>query len=195
MTNLDKLFAFNNLLHGFRKIERSIFVTGSDRQENDAEHCCMLALMAWYIVETHKLDLDLSKVFMYALSHDLVETYAGDTSLHNQIDQSGQDDKEVREKAAMLRLKQEFPEFEILHTAMEGYNNRVDEESKFVYALDKVQPILNIYSDNGRTWKKHGTTIDIIREVKSKKASLNPTTQKYFNELMEILERDKERLF
>ncbi len=195
MTSLDHLFRFNDLLHQFRNVERSLFVIGSERMENDAEHSYMLAVMAWYIVTTHKLDLDLSKVFKYALAHDLVEVYAGDTILHDQIEKVGQDDKEVREETALARLRKEFPEFEEMFEAMEGYTNRVDEESKFVYALDKVQPILNIYKDNGRTWKKHGTTLDIIKSVKGPKAGMNPTTDKYFKELMEILERKAGDLF
>ena len=52
---------------------------------------------------------------------------------------------------------------------IEQYEAREDKESRFVYALDKIQPMLNIYTDGGRTWKEKGVTIDMLVEYKKEK--------------------------
>lgn len=55
--------------------------------------------------------------------------------------------KEQREHEAMERIRTEFPQAHPLWSRVEEYEKREDEESKFVYALDKVLPVINIYND------------------------------------------------
>lgn len=52
-----------------------------DRFENDAEHSFLLATLGCAIAQQMSPHLDLGKVSQYALVHDLVEAYAGDTTI------------------------------------------------------------------------------------------------------------------
>src|SRR3989344_1062689 len=150
MSNLDKILNFIELIQKFRSIERLVHVNGKDRNENDVEHSFSLAMLGWYINDTEKLGLNLEKIIKYALIHDLVEVHAGDTFFYHK-DSNMTADKKEREERAAHKLRGEYPEFPELHSIMEKYEKREDKESKFVYALDKIEPVLNIYLDKGRS--------------------------------------------
>jgi putative hydrolase of HD superfamily len=192
--NLDSILKFVDLIHQFRTIERKVLVHKSERDENDAEHSFTLAMLAWYINDTHSLGLDASKLMKYALAHDLVEVYAGDTFFYQTTDQA-LSEKHEKEAAAARRLQQELPEFVQLHEMIEQYEKREDIESKFIYALDKVEPVLSIYLDDGRTWKQCEVTLEMLESMKSPKVAADPTIEALFKEIVTRLEKEKDRLF
>jgi len=194
MSKLDKLIKFSNLLNDFRKVERALLVHGEERRENDVEHSYQLAMLAWFLAVETNVDLDINLVIKYALIHDLIEVYAGDTYAYT-TDKSERDGKEKREKEAAVRLQKEFPEFEELHGLILRYNENSDNESRFVYALDKVHATLNIYTDGGRTWREKGITIDMIIRYKKDKVALSPEIKFYFDELIKLLTREEKKLF
>lgn len=185
MNNIDKLLKFTKFLNKFREVERVIYRNNKNEWENDAEHSYQLTMLAWYLIDTHKLDLDLDKVLKYCLAHDLVETYAGDTFIYDDVS-----DKEKREHDALQKIKQEFTEFPNLILHIEQYEKKDDPESRFVYALDKIEPMLAIYLDKGRIWKDKKITIDMILKNKTPKVALDPTIKKYFEEIVEILKKE-----
>lgn len=187
-TSLERLTGFVKLTHELQQVKRAILVNGENRQENDLEHSAQLALVALYICEVEKLSLDTKLVLGYALVHDMVEAYAGDTHFY---DDNGKLAQKQREEKARERLKKEFPEFKKLHEWIEGYEARTDEESKFVYALDKLLPIINIYLDNGRTWRADGVGFNDLEGRKTAPISLSPEIKKYYDLLLEILRQNK----
>ena len=193
-TNLPKIFKFAELLNNFRDIKRGVLANGTDRFENDIEHVCMLTLMADYIISVENLDLDRAKVMRYCLAHDLVEIYAGDTYAYSK-DKEHVNSKKDRELVAYKRLVTEFPEHKEFLKNIEGYEVRLDEESQFVYALDKLYPSLNIYLDNGNSWKKNKVGLSDVIAYKGEKMKFSPVVQKYWNELRELLEVNQHKLF
>ncbi|MFZ1627177.1 MAG: HD domain-containing protein [Candidatus Moraniibacteriota bacterium] len=138
---LSSLLSFAEFINKLQAVERVIRVKGGARWENDVEHSYSLAMLAWYIVDSEQLPLDRDKVFRYALAHDLVEVHAGDTYLYTE-DQALLASKPERERLAAERLAADFPEVPLVHEALRAYVARDDAESRFVYALDKIEPIL-----------------------------------------------------
>lgn len=191
MTNLDNIFRFSELLNKFRRVTRVILVNGEERYENDVEHSYMLAILADYIISTEKLSFDRHKVMMYCLLHDLVEVYAGDTYFYS-TDLAHVDSKQKREEDALKQLIVEFPEYFAIKDYITTYESKVDEESKFVYALDKIQPVIQIYLDSGRTWKTHGVLLSHLVEKKSDKVKVSPEAEKYWKEFVLLLENHRE---
>jgi putative hydrolase of HD superfamily len=191
---IERLLQFTEILNELRLVERVVRVNGSERWENDVEHSYHLAMLAWYICESENLPLDREKVFHYALAHDLVEVYAGDTYLYTE-DTALLESKVDREREAAERLQKEFPELPELHAAIKGYVTKEDSESRFVYALDKIEPVLKMYLDNGRTWKEKGISFERMYESKKDKVALSPEIKKYFDEFIEILQANEEKLF
>ncbi len=193
-SHLQRIIEFTDLLHTFRNVERTVSIRGSDRIENDVEHSYMLAMLADYIISLENLTLDRQKVMHYALAHDLVETYAGDTYFYSS-DTEHINSKHKRESDALVRMRSEFQEHESLWKIIEAYETRVDDESRFVYALDKVQPVIHIYLDGGKSWKKHGVQLEHLTEMKNDKVKLSPVIEKYWKELVEILDKNRKELF
>lgn len=138
--------------------------------------------------------MDTEKILKYGLVHDLVEVYAGDTYFYHD-NQSVIDSKHEREVAAAARLRTEFPEFEQLHQMIDRYEKREDRESRFVYALDKIEPILSIYVDGGRTWREKNITIDMLTSMKRPKVAIDSNIARIFEELIEKLISEKKYLF
>ncbi len=193
MPDIKKLLSFAELINELRLVKRVVYVNGEDRMENDTEHSYSLAMLAWYIVSVNKLDLDIEKVMKYALAHDLVEAYAGD--VHFYADTEKISKKKDNERAALEKIINKFPEFTDLHGLIHNYESREDEESKFVYALDKMQPALNIYLDGGRTWRADNVTLSMLHEYKDEKIALSPEVKKYWDQLIEILTCEEKKLF
>lgn len=191
---IGRLINFTKLLNKFRSVERVLLVNEKERNENDVEHSYYLAMLAWYVISTNKLDLNLDLVIKYALVHDFVEVYAGDTYIYSS-DKEHLESKEQREKEAAEQLQKNFPEFNDLHQLIEGYEKREDKESRFVYALDKIQPVLNIYTDKGRTWKLQKVGLQMLIEHKKDKVSVSREVEEYFKALVELLKKEEKDLF
>lgn len=150
--------------------------------------------MAWYVIDSNQLSLDKDAVLKYALVHDFVEVHAGDTYLYS-ADIEHVASKKDREHKAALKLREDLPEFSDLHAYIEKYEARQDEESKFVWALDKILPILHGYDDEGRTWREQGVTLQMLIEKKKAQVAVSTSIQQYYDELISLLEKNKERLF
>ena len=184
---LEELFEYMTMLNAFRRVERVMRVSGTDRMENDQEHSYELAMMAWFLIDSEKLSLNRDLVIKYALVHDLAEVYAGDTYVFSK-DPDELASKEHREQEARERLAEEFPQFNELHRLMEAYERREDKESRFVYALDKIHPAIDIYLDeHGWMYREKRVTWKMLMDQKKEKVALSPEAKPYFDELMLLL--------
>jgi putative hydrolase of HD superfamily len=192
-TKLSKLLGFSKIINTFQGVERVVRVPETEKRENDVEHSYHLAMLAWYIADSNNLSLDKNLLLRYALVHDFVEVYAGDTYIYSK-NKEDHDSKKEREESARLRLEKEFPEFKELHETIVIYEKQESPESRFVYVLDKLQPVFQIYLDGGRDWKKHEVTLSMLIEKKADKALLSIELLPYWEELLLIL-RNKEKEF
>jgi putative hydrolase of HD superfamily len=191
--SINNLLQFVDFTHKFQQLRRQIFATGEERNENDAEHSFQLALCGWYIVCAKGLNWSLELIMKYALAHDLVEVYAGDTYFHT-TDKSLRDTKKEREINALGRIKAEFPEFHELHQIIEEYEERKNPEARLIYALDKLLPVINIYLDNGRSWHRDHVTYSMAR-TKDEKIAVSPEIMDLWQQLIPLLEAKMNELF
>lgn len=137
-----------------KNIFRQTHLSGNGRNENDAEHAWHMAIMAYLLREYSNEPVDIGKVMLMCLIHDIVEIDAGDTYAY---DADGLKTQKAREDAAKERifsllpedqkkeLIQLFDEFEEFQTA----------ESKFAHAMDNLQPLMLNNSNDGGDWKTH----------------------------------------
>lgn len=187
-SNLDGLLSITALTHSFQQVRRLCYATGEDRFENDAEHSFQLAFIAWYIIEKEGLSLNKEKIFSYAICHDIAEVYAGDTSFYRTTKEDQQ--KTELEKEAVKKLEETFPDFPALTSTLRAYEEKRDPESKFIYALDKILPILNILLDEGRSWHFNNIDFEKLYEGKQGKVSHDPVVQEYFILIVSILKKN-----
>ena len=198
MNHLEKVLPFIDFLNEFRKVERNIYVSGSNRMENDAEHSYQLAMLCWFVAEHFDLNFDMSLVFKYALVHDLVETYAGDTPFLGKDEETPT--KHENESQALVKITDEFNEsFPSMAELIKEYEETKTNgaEASFVYSLDKLIPILNIYLDGGRSWKDLNKEMKLEEAIKVKRAKIkvSPQVEEIFDELILLLRENKNTLF
>lgn len=185
---LEEVLSFCNMLTDFTTIQRRIILP-NNKEESDTDHSYMLAMMAWYIASKSDLGLDIDKVIKYALAHDLVEVYAGDSYIY---DREMVADKLVREHAAAELLQRNFPDFNELHELIEDYEAREDDEARFIYVLDKILPVLVIYLGDGKTWKQNKISLEMLRQNKDDKIKEYAPLLKLWEELSERLNMQPE---
>ncbi|AKM84257.1 TPA: hypothetical protein DCZ46_02825 [Candidatus Campbellbacteria bacterium] len=194
MKDLQNILKFTKLLNEFRKIERMNLSSRGDRKENDAEHSYQLAMLGWYISTTQKMDLDFNLVIKYSLIHDLVEIYAGDTYVYTKNIDLKNSQKE-REFSSLERLKSEFGEISDIFDLIEEYEKRENKESKFVYALDKVEPMISNYLHRGKVWKENNIKLENIINHKINKVSEDKEVERIFKKLIELMRKEEKDLF
>ena len=89
-----------------KNIFRQTHLSGG-RNENDAEHAWHMAIMAYLLKEYSNEPVDIGKVMLMCLIHDIVEIDAGDTYAY---DAENLKTQKAREDAAKERIFSILPE-------------------------------------------------------------------------------------
>lgn len=144
------LFSLQQMTIDLSLIQRNHHLAKTDQKENDTEHSLTVALLCWYIYERNKLDLDISKILKYAITHDFVERYAGDVNTF--ASQNERDMKVVKEQESFEKLSTEYSDFPGMISAMKEYELKQDEESLFVWTVDKMQGMIMGDMDDWRPY-------------------------------------------
>ena len=150
-----------------KNIFRQTHLSGHGRNENDAEHAWHMALMAYLLKEYANESVDITKVMLMCLIHDVVEIDAGDTYAY---DSEGLKTQKAREDKAKERIFSLLPddqkaELIALFDEFEAYDTP---ESKYAHAMDNLQPLLLNNSNGGSDWREHGVTKDQVYGRQSK---------------------------
>ena len=178
---------FQRFLVAFSHVERVTHRKHRDDSwvyENDTEHSYNLAMTAWFLAEYFP-ELDKSLVIKYALVHDLVEVHAGDTYVYADPEEIAS--KADRETKALKQLENDWPDFADLTRTIHEYEQKASPEANFIYALDKIMPIMMIYIHDGYTWSQEDINLGRLDEAKRSKVSLSPEILPYYEKLYEIL--------
>ena len=107
MDRMKQQIAFLMEIDKVKNIFRQTYLADGKRKENDAEHSWHLAIAAFLLKEYVAEDVDVMKVMIMVLIHDLVEIDAGDTYAY---DAEGAKTKRAREVAAADRIFGMLPE-------------------------------------------------------------------------------------
>jgi hypothetical protein len=120
-----------------------------------------------------------------------VEVYAGDVDAFDP-DPDRDVKKAAKEHQAFLKMKENFSEFPEMLELIEQYEKREDEESKFVYALDKVVAPINIYLDGGRNWKERGIGFDLDTVITNKRLKVagQQDVANLFEQFVKVIEKE-----
>ena len=90
-----------------KNILRQTHLSGHGRRENDAEHAWHMAIMAYLLKDYANEPVDIAKVMIMCLIHDIVEIDAGDTYAY---DTDGLKTQKAREDAPQERIFSLLPE-------------------------------------------------------------------------------------
>ena len=76
---LKKQLDFSLEIDKEKNVFRQTHLSGGVRRENDAEHAWHMAVMAYLLREYANEEVDIGRVMLMCLIHDIVEIDAGDT--------------------------------------------------------------------------------------------------------------------
>lgn len=156
--------AFVHELDRLKTVLRQSFVGETSRRENTAEHSWHVAVMAAVLSEHLDADVDLARVVLLLLVHDIVEIDAGDTGIY---DDASAGSKEDREAAAADRLYGLLPDDvgARLRDAWEEYEHGDTPEARAARVFDRLAPLLLNLASGGIAWRRWGVSADRVREV------------------------------
>ena len=169
-----------------KNIFRQTHLSGHGRNENDAEHAWHMAIMAYLLQEYSNEKIDVARVMLMCLIHDVVEIDAGDTYAY---DAEGLKTKKAREEAAKERLYSMLPEDQKadLVAIFDEFEERKTPEAKFARALDNLQPLLLNHSNGGGDWKNHDVTAE---QVYGRQSRTREGSEKLFEVTDQILKEN-----
>ena len=137
-----------------KNVLRQTHLSGYGRRENDAEHAWHMAIMAYLLKEYANEPVDIAKVMLMCLIHDIVEIDAGDTY---EYDEEALKTQKAREDAAKERIFSILPEEqkEEFMALFDEFEEFATPESKFAHAMDNLQPLMLNNSNDGGDWRRH----------------------------------------
>jgi putative hydrolase of HD superfamily len=191
----NRQLAFFKEIDAVKLIQRQTVLMDGSRRENDAEHSWHLAIMVWLLAETSGQKLDLARMMQMALIHDIVEIDAGDTFCY---DEEGRKTQYARECKAADRIYAILPEQQgsRLRELWDEFEARETPESKFVAAVDRMQPLLHNLCTDGQAWRKHGVKREQVLERNAPIADALPDwweeIQAWLKPTFDELERENE---
>lgn len=144
----------------FGRVDRITYHEDGVTPESDTDHTVMLGLVACAFAARHLPGLDLGRIAQYALAHDLVEVYAGDTPTLR-ISAAQRLGKHEREMAALERIEREFGDrLPWVAETIRSYEARQNPEARYVKALDKLLPKITHLSNGGVTLQQQAMGCD-----------------------------------
>lgn len=154
MNRLEQQLQFILEIDKVKKIIRQTLLSDASRKENDAEHSWHIALMAYLLQEYVEEPVEVSKVMLMVLIHDLVEIDAGDTYAY---DEEGAKTKDERERKAADHIFGMLPEDQgmYLKALWEEFEAYETAEAKYAHLLDNFQPLLLNDAAGGISWTEH----------------------------------------
>ena len=166
-----------------KNIFRQTHLSGHGRNENDAEHAWHMAIMAYLLREYSNEEVDIAKVMLMCLIHDIVEIDAGDTYCY---DEEGKKTQKAREKAAKERIFSLLPadQKDELTGLFDEFEANETKEARFAHAMDNLQPLTLNHSNGGSDWREHGVSAAQVYGRQSTTALGSESLYEYTDEII-----------
>ncbi len=166
-----------------KNIFRQTTLTGYTRRENDAEHAWHMAIMAYLLREHSNEPIDIAKVMLMCLIHDVVEIDAGDAYAYDEAALAHQKEREDRAKERIYSLLPPDQKDELIAIFDEFEANETP-EAHFAHTMDNFQPILLNDSNGGRDWLEHGVSEEKVTARHNQNALGSEIIHKYTMEII-----------
>ena len=172
-----------------KNIFRQTHLSGHGRNENDAEHAWHMAIMAYLLREYSNEPVDITRVMLMCLIHDVVEIDAGDTYAY---DEEGKKTQKAREEAAKERIYSLLPEDQKKELAaiFDEFEESKTPESKFAHAMDNLQPLMLNNSNDGGDWREHGVS---AKQVYGRQSRTKEGSEKLYEITEQIIKKHVEK--
>lgn len=188
MNRLEQQLQFILEIDKVKNIFRQTYLADGKRKENDAEHSWHIALMAYLLQEYSDEPVDVPRVMLMVLIHDLVEIDAGDTYAY---DAEGAKTKREREVKAAERIFGLLPEDQgqYLRSLWDEFEEYTTADAKYAHLLDNLQPLLLNDASDGKSWEEH-----VVRksQIYKRNELIPETSVRVWNAMKNIIQKHVE---
>lgn len=165
-------------------LRRSYLSADPDRHENSAEHSWHVMVMAAVLQEHCPASIDINRVFKMLLIHDIVEIDAGDISVYKRQNSKAIAEKEKNAAGRIFGLlppdqRQGFLEL------WNEFEARSTADARFARAVDRLEPLIQNYYTQGKTWRLDGITYDKVISINQKIVASSPVLWEFASSLIE----------
>ena len=189
MNRFEQQMKFILEIDKVKNVFRQTYLADGNRKENDAEHSWHMAIMAFLLKEYAQEEVDIMRVVLMVLIHDLVEIDAGDTYAY---DLDGLQTKREREVKAVERIfgllpKDQEEQFRELWDEFEAYESA---EAKYAHMLDNFQPLMLNDALAGKSWKEHKVKKS---QIYSRNAKTMEGSEKIWEYMKDLVQKNIDR--
>lgn len=163
MQEIEQIFRFIVELDKLKEVYRKTKSIGSKRYENAAEHSWQVCLTALALREYGCQSIDINKVILMLLIHDIGEIDAGDTIIY----ESETIERYQQEKAGVKRVLSLLPEQQAndYFKLWQEFEEATTPEAVFARAVDRIPPVLhNLFGDQ-HSWRTHNIAKEQVFEI------------------------------
>jgi 5'-deoxynucleotidase YfbR-like HD superfamily hydrolase len=149
---IEEVIDLSDLLGQLGHVRRATRLPNGE-QESDSHHAFSLALIAYQFCLQHCPELDLNRIVLFALTHDLLEIITGDEdTLH--YDAEAHKAKQRREEKALREFDELFQRYPALKQAMYDYDQLDTQEAATIFVLDKACTAWTHHHDKGANLRR-----------------------------------------
>lgn len=138
------------------KVTRTRTIHPDGRAENDAEHSLMLAKVAPEVANLLYPELDRNLIARFAIIHDDVEAYVGDTPT-DMLAGLDQKSKDKLERYGIDNLLREYSHVSEYAELIKQYEAQSVPEARFVRAVDKLMVLAIHFPNSGKVLRDNYT--------------------------------------
>ncbi len=164
---MEKQISFSLEIDKEKNIFRQTHLSGHGRYENDAEHAWHMAVMAYVLREYSNEPVDLLRVLIMCLIHDVVEIDAGDTYAYDTEGLATQKHREEMAKERIFSILPEDQKAELI-AMFDEFEANETAEARFAHAMDNFQPLILNNSNDGADWIEHQVEAKAVYQRQSK---------------------------
>ncbi len=160
LKDIEKCLEFIIEAEKLKNVLRRTKAIGTDRYENSAEHSWQIALLAIVLAKYSNKPIDIGRVVMMLIVHDLGEIDADDVFFFDE----GRADAKEKERAGIERLCTLLPAeaADLVRGNWLEFEDGDSTEAKFARAVDRVMPILQNLSNGRQSWIENGVSREQI---------------------------------
>ncbi|MDM7862312.1 HD domain-containing protein [Alteromonas sp. ASW11-36] len=187
MQDLQQQLGFILELDKLKAVYRQALVKcDNNRFENSAEHSWHIAMTAHTLKDYAQEPIDIGRVTLMLLLHDIVEIDAGDTfAFAEPHELDGQEDKEL---AAANRIFGLLPEaqFNSVKQTWQEFEAAQTPDARFAKAMDRILPLLQNMQNGGGSWARHNVKKSQVIRRNQYLEGLAPALWEYALEQIDI---------